>query len=522
MIKNVLSEIAVFLLCMLVCFSCNQEEGPYGGTAVISAQAETQNINPLLVRNSPATFLSEFFFNALVRFNQEMDLTPEIATSWSVSDDGMTWRFAIRKGILFHDGEELTAEDVLFTYNSVLDPELESPLASRFGVVDRFEASGKYEFVIVLREPYAPIISLLMLEILPKHLLDAGEDQWDEYGLAPVGTGPFVLSSRGSSELTLSAFDDYFEGRPYLDSIIVRTLPDRRMAWSELMQGNVDIMRDLDLDDYRIIADDARFQDYSYLDVFYYTMLLNLNDPLLADAEVRRAIDLCIDRGDIIHDTLEDWAVATSGPFRPGTWPYNEEIIAAAYDPDQARTILAGLGWRDTDGDSILDKNGDELSISLLVDSGDDLKVAVAQRIKWQLFKSGIKVEVEFLGLQDLFQQRLFPGNFQSVLLQFNAGGDPDTPTHSFWHSSQIGRSNLTSYRNDEVDRLIDLGKVTIDIDERRQIYHKIHEMIAGDRPALFLFVRKIYIAATAKLKGIDPNPEMFYSSAKNWRIDES
>jgi peptide/nickel transport system substrate-binding protein len=276
---------------------------------------------------------------------------------------------------------------------------------------------------------------------------------------------------------------------------------------------------DLSFEDRKIMENDPRFKTYHYLGVFYFTILFNLQDPLFADERLREALDLAVDRQEIISDALHGWAEETTGPFRPNTWPYNPEVTNSNYDPEKASAILSQLGWQDTDGDLILDREGQELGFAILADRGDLLKESVIQRIKWQLFKVGIRIEVEFLDQKELFQERLFPGRFQAALLQFNASIDPDKYTSFFWHSSRIGSWNFGSYRNPQVDRLIDLGRVTQDFEERRDIYHRIHALIAHDRPASFLFVRRIYFGISSRFEGIHPSPEIFYRSIKDWRM---
>jgi peptide/nickel transport system substrate-binding protein len=357
---------------------------------------------------------------------------------------------------------------------------------------------------------------------VPEHLLGKEGIGFQEFARKPVGSGPFAFQGWDEERILLSANPEYFEGRPYLDRVEVRWYPDQSLAWSALMQGEVDLVMDLELEDYRVIRGDPRFKIYDYLGIFYHTLLFNLSDPLLADAELRRALDLVVDREDLIEQALDGGAVQTTGPFRPGTWPYDPEVPATRYDPGRAGEILATLGWRDTDGDLILDKDGRELSFTILADEGDLLKEAVARRIKWQLFRAGIRAEVELLPPQELFEQRLYPGEFQATILQFNAGVDPDKFTHLFWHSENIGYSNLGAYGNPEVDRLIEAGRTSLDFEERKSLYRGIHALIARDRPALFLYMRKVFFAASARLEGINAAPELLYPSIQDWYIDPS
>jgi len=500
---------------------CREEQSPYGGTLVLPTLDEPDGLNPLFYLDTVSPNIGSLIFNTLVNIDEQLEYVPELAESWQVSEDGRTWDFFLREGVKFHDGEELDAEDVAFTYQSMLDPATESPLAPMYSILGGVEAIGSLQVRFHLKEAYSPFLNILILEIIPAHLF-TGSTTPEAFARNPVGTGPFRFASWDEGRVVLSANPDYFEGRPYLDRVIVEQYPDQSRAWSALMRGEVDVVTDLDLEDYRVLENDPRFRIYDFLEVFYHTLLFNLRDPLFSNPELRRSVDLAVDRADLIGEALNGWAVETTGPFRPGTWPYNPDVPESSYDPAQASRILAGLGWRDTDGDLILERGGEELAFTILADRGDLLKEAAARRIKWQLFQVGIRVEVELLSPAELFEERLFPGDFQAVLLQFNAGVDPDKFTRLFWHSENIGSSNLGGYGNSEVDGLIEAGRTSLDFEERKRLYRRIHALIARDRPAVFLYARKIFFATSAKLDGINAAPELFYQSIKDWHIKES
>jgi len=488
-----------------------------GGELVLAGYLEIKNLNPLLVQDTLAIHLGDLLFNSLIKFNEHFEPVPDMAESWRVSADGLAWEFFLKKGVRFHDGRELTAADAAFTYNAILDPGLRTPYAALFHMVQRFEAADRYRFRVVLKAPYAPLLFLMDKEILPSHLVQATPASMEAFGRRPVGSGPFRFSEWKNGEIVLLANEDYFEGRPLLDRIVARRYPNRLGAWSALMQGKVDVVEDLEYEDYQVIRNDPRFRVYDYLSRFYYTVTFNLQDPLFSDPRLRQAVDLAIDRSDLIDKALQGWGLATTGPFQPGTWPYNERVSDPQYRPQEALAILRELGWRDSDGDRILDRGGKRLSFTLLADSGDSLKEALAKRLRWQLFQLGIEVQVEFLDLGELFEKKLLPGAFQAVLLQYNVGRDPDTRTSFFWHSGSIGQSNLARYRNERVDRLLEQGQVTPGLAERKDIYRTVHALLAEDRPAAFLFFRRKFLGISSRFGGIRTTPELFYQSMRDW-----
>jgi peptide/nickel transport system substrate-binding protein len=408
---------------------------------------------------------------------------------------------------------------VVFSIRSVSDPKISPRLSELFALVSSVEALSTYDVRVALSSPYAPVLFLLTVEVLPAHLLEGGGMSMEEFGRSPVGTGPFRFSEWKDGELVLEAYAGHFAGRPYLDSVVFRIFADRKRAWAELMQGTVDLVPDLEAGDYAVIEGDDRFQVREVAEPVYYTLLYNLQDPLLRDPAIREAIDLAIDRQDIIAGTLGGFAQETTGPFVPGTWAFDPELASNRHDPERSRALFASAGWTDSDGDGVLDRAGRQLELGMLVDSGDTLKVGVAQRIKWQLFGVGVKANVEFLQMEDLLRGRLLPGSFQTALLQFNAAGDPDTFLYLFWHSGRIGSSNLARYSSAAVDRLIEAGRVESDVVKRVDLYRSIHREMARDRPAAFLFVPRRLVGLSSRLLGVGATSSALYSSARTWRI---
>jgi peptide/nickel transport system substrate-binding protein len=510
---------AVIVLVAVPVFAGGSEDNtPYGGVVTIPLLNEVEGFHPLIDREMEGVVL-QLLYNGLIKLDKNLMPVPDLAESWRISDDDLSWDFALRRGVLFHDGAEVTSADVVYTYEEILGGSDKYAVSPVFGNIASVSAVGEYTVRFTLRQPYAPLLQLLTVEILPSHLLEGQTDTLEQFRKAPSGTGPFKITAWGDDAVTLEAFDEYFEGRPFLDGVVLKRIPDKKRAWAELMQGNLSIVPDLDREDYEVIAQDDRFATYSYLDVFYHTILINNDDPFLADEDVRVALSKAIDIDELVRETLGGWADSTTGPFVPGTWPYDSSVTRPAFDPAAAKNVFEARGWKDTDGDSILDKDGKRLAVSMLIDQGDVLKEALAKNIKWQLLRIGVQLDVEILTPRELMESRLFPGNYQTALLQFNVAGDPDAPSFLFWHSSRIGATNLARYRNDEVDRLIEQGRSEYDLEKRKTIYHDIHRIMAEDVASIFLFVRRIYTGATSRIAGLATQPQLIFNSVREWKI---
>jgi len=249
-------------------------------------------------------------------------------------------------------------------------------------------------------------------------------------------------------------------------------------------------------------------------------VFFNLKDPLLAQPPVRQAISAAIDRADLVSRVLLGAGTPSTGPFRPSTWAYNTDPTLQAFDLTRARKILAGLGWKDSNGDWILDKGGKPLQFSLVIAEGDRTSEDTAKRLQWQLLQAGIQMNVLPMSMEVVMQDTVPNGKFQAILLPANAGIDPDGAVTRFWHSSSIGRLNISSYSNPTVDRLIDQGKTTRDLTLRIATYHEIHRIISTDVPAAFLFFKKRYVAMSSRLRGVsDAHMSFIDSSVYLWYL---
>jgi peptide/nickel transport system substrate-binding protein len=508
------------LLVVLALAACAREPDGYGGTAVVALLTRPTGLSPLSDRDT-AGYVTALLFSGLTRIGDHSTPVPDLAESWDVSSDGLTWTFHLRKGVKFHDGASLTPQDVVYSLERYRDPDALPQVSQLFAAVAGVEARGDDAVIITLHQAQGTLPFLLAGEILPAHLLETGAISEEAFSRNPVGTGPFKFEAWADDGISLVANVDYYGGRPNLDSVVFRLFADTGAAWAGLMQGIVDLAPDLRPEDYSVIRDDSRFRVVTYPDVFYYTLLFNLEDPLAKDMLFREAFDLALDRKDIIADTLGGLALEATGPFLPGSWAYDPDVPTPPHDTARAVDLLSALGWRDRNTDGVLDREGHDLEVELLVDEDDPLKVKVAQRIKWQLFLLGIKVNVVFLQAQVLLRDRVFPGKYQAVILPFNAGGDPGTFASLFWHSQQIGRLNVARYQNEEVDRLIERGRVATNQAERQDIFRTIHQVLARERAAIFLFVPQRAVGMSSRLEGTSSYLETLYFSAKDWIIHD-
>ncbi len=507
----------LFLYALAACAAAAQASN--GGTLTAAIYDDPQDLNPLIITNGAASAVTSLIYNGLAHYDDKMRLVPELAEGWEISPDGMSWTVHLRSGVKFSDGSRLTADDVAASLKWATDPKNRGVQAGQADYVKSVQIPDARTIRLVFASANPSAESILTVSIVPARKLRAGDSAADLARNA-LGTGPFRLREHEPGQLVFDANPMYLQGRPYLDRIVLKVFPDQKSAWVALMQGEIELVTDIDYEDCSVVENDSRFTVADYLDFFCYAVFFNLKDPLLSQTPIRRAISAGIDRGDLVNKVLLGAGTPSTGPFRPSTWAYDPDPTLQAFDPARARRILADLGWKDSNGDWILDKDGKPLRFTMVITEGDRTSEDTAKRLQWQLLQVGIQMNVDPQTMEVAMQDTIPKGKFQAILLPANAGIDPDGVATRFWHSSSIGRLNISSYSNAAVDRLIDQGKTTLDLNRRAVSYHEIHRIISTDVPAAFLFFKKRYVAMTSRLRGVtDSHAGFFDSTVYQWYL---
>jgi peptide/nickel transport system substrate-binding protein len=481
----------------------------YGGTIIIGHSTEPESINPILTTSTISANIIDLVFSRLVRYYSKEMVVPEVAEHWETSDDGLVWTFYLRDDVSFHDGYPLNAHDVAFTYRAICDPRNNSPYASRYSTVYRFETDGDYIFRVVLKHFDVSFIHKMARPITPKYILSDVDINNSSFNNHPIGSGPFKFQDWTDDDtITLVANKDYFEkGRPFLDKVIFKAFKSQREAFEAVRSGEVDITIGL-LPDIEFIY--PSFEIYSIPKPGYYALFFNLKDPLLSDIRVRQALSFAIDKEAIIEEQLKGHGKIITGPLDVNSWAYNPKVRPTSFDPEKAILLLKEAGFKVIEGEEILDKNGKPLEIELSICASDICyKIAIA--IKMQLAKIGIKVRLKYAEEKSCML-------FQAALRMIITVGDADV-IYSLWHSS--AESNIVSYQNPLVDALLDEGRTTLDLQKRKEIYHKIHSLIAEDYPAVFIASLSEIIGSNYRIKWIEQFLQSIYifDTIKDWQI---
>lgn len=517
--RRVVPGLSVLFL-LLVALSVLGLGSAQDNTLIIARPTDAVTLDPYEEGSAPGSNVYSNITESLVRITTDMKIVPCLATSWEVTSP-TSLRFYLREGVPFHDGTPFTASAVKFTFDRALFGERKAWWAA-FGAENIKEVVivDDYTVDFIMHSPYGPILTVVIGQpaagiISPTAVAQYGE----EYARHPVGTGPFVFKEwKAQYEIVVVANEDYWGGRPALDKVIFRVIPEEGSRTLSLKTGEVDIVLKPAPVDLLSFRDDPNVQLVEAYGLRTFSLWFNLSIPPMDDIRVRHAIAYAIDTHTIVEDILEGAAMApTTSILTPGIlgsygWP-KEQMYP--YDPQKALDLLDSAGWVDADSDGFLDRGGEELVLRYLPANGRDMKdLEIAQVIEAQLRAVGIRIEMdvyEWATTLSKWMSAEFPYELHSF--GWGTAGDPDYTLPPAFLSDKTPPDGWNScrYSNAEVDRLINLGRVTLDDEKRKIIYARAQSIIAADLPVLPLYMTKEVALASAAVKGFSMHPMEYY-----------
>jgi peptide/nickel transport system substrate-binding protein len=532
--RAVLPSIALFLL-FAACGGGKPESAgkgtavsdvpAYGDAIVEGSIGDVSGFLTAVTTDASSHEAAGYVFNGLVRYDKNLKLEGELAESWEVSPDGKRITFHLRKGVTWHDGAPFTSDDVMFTYRRMIDPRTPTAYGEDFKQVRRATAPDSQTFVVEYARPFAPALASWGMHILPKHLLEKYPDiSKSPLNKKPVGTGPFrFVEWKTGEKVVFDASPDYFEGKPYLSRVITRVIPDQATMFLELKSGGVDIMT-LTPPQYVRQTETAEFKKsfnrYKYTASGYTYLGFRLSHPFFQDKRVRQAIAFASDKKALIDGVLLGLGQEATGPYKPGTWAYNPNVRKYPYDPARAKALLAESGWKEKDGTLV--KDGQPFEFTVLTNAGNEARAKTAAILQQNLAEVGIRMKIRTVEWAAFINEFIDKRKFDAVILGWNITPDPDQ--FDIWHSSKTGPKELNhvGFANVEVDRLLDEGRSTFDLEKRKKAYFRIQEILAEEQPYVFLYVPEALPVVHNRFRGIVPAPAGITYNFIKWYVPAS
>jgi peptide/nickel transport system substrate-binding protein len=516
---------AFFFLVPIVLFlqGCsNPSDTRPGSTLVIAFATEPHRLNPIYLSDLNSYTVSGWVFNGLMRLDHSLRPVGDLAHAWDWRDGGRELVFHLKKGVLWHDGQEFSAEDVVFTYRTIVSQKTASPLAAQFGPVKKVEALDRYTVKVSYVEPYGSALMSWTSGIVPAHVLGGKDLNESSFDRLPVGTGPYRPTQWVSGQqIVLEAFNGYFRGAPAIKRLVVRIIPHGASRMLELRKGNIDIMEVTPAQYVNPVDNHNGLTGFSYYRCpsFRYAFLgFNLLDQRFQNKGVRQAISHAIDKDSIIKAVLMGAGSRSTGPYPPERPYWSRKAKDFNFDPPRALELLNDAGWM-KGPDGLLYREGKPFSFTITTNFESEENVKSAQIIQNNLKALGIDVKIRQLEWQTFRHAVISRHRFEAVILSRAYLPDPDL--FDLWHSSRAkeGDWNFLSYRNSEVDRLLRKARVTLQDEKRDPLYKRFHETVAEDQPCVFLYNADGLFMARKEIVGIRATPLGIYQGVESFSV---
>lgn len=480
----------------------------FGGQYTEGVVGDPLYINPLYSQaNEADQDLSRLIFNGLVRYDKDYQLIPDLAESWQISEDQKEYTFKMRAGVQWHDGENLTVQDVLFTFQSILDPNVKSPLSRSFSGV-KVEITSEDQIKFTLTEPFAGFMQNLTVGIIPQHLwaeIPAANYQLAQLNQKPVGSGPYKFLSFLKDKnghiisYTLTANKKYHLKEANLEKITLDFFGDYITAMEALKNKQVQGLSFIPKE-YLLEVTKRNLNVQSIPVTQFTSIFLNPSkNELLKDSLLKSSLKMATNKQQILEDVLQSQGSLLHGPILPG-FPGYDAALTDEYNPAKAQQQLIDGGWK-LNEEGFLTKKDSVLSITMTtIDQPDTVKLVKMLQDQWQ--QIGVKVDLSIQSKND-FAKITLPGRDYQVLVLgaiVNYDGDP----FSFWHSSQRDYPgiNLSQYNSRRADELLEEVRKTSDQTKRGELYAEIQKIIIADEPAIFLYTTTYSYPVDKEIKG--------------------
>ena len=445
---------------------------------VVGVDVDAGTLDPRLGRDTTAYRTNDLVYAGLVQLTPNLEAVPDLAESWE-SPDPTTFIFKLRDNLMFSDGSPLTADDVVFTYETMTDPDFNSPIRTLYTPISKVEKIDDRTVKFSLSEPYAPLLSYLDIGIVPKKLVESGHD----IASNPVGAGPmkFVEWNRGA-EIVLEANPGYWAGEPKIKHVTMKLIPDNSARAQAFEAGDLSVIQSpLSPQDINRLAGDNRYGNVIMPGLAVTYLNFNTKDPLLSDPKMRQAFAMLVDQETIVNDIYQGADAIANAAILPSSWAYSADIKQPTFDIEGAKAKFAELGWTDSNGDGLLDKDGKPLKVTIATHSEDPNRIQAIEYLQAIFTQAGIDAQTQISDWPSFSTGYVLKGEHQIALLGWVNIVDPDRLLFS--QLTTGGGRNWGGYSNPKVDELLQAGRSSLDTADRTSAYQAAVSTIAEEVP---------------------------------------
>ena len=515
---------ALLAVVVLVLSACSTAaSGKKGGTFVLGLVAEPTSLDPATLTDINSMRILSSIYDTLVQFDENgFDLKPGLATKWTVTPDGLNYTFELRKGVKFHDGTAFNAAAVKFNFDRMLDPKNQYANTGPFpfggfyyGSIKETKVVDESTVVLVLAQPYSPLLNSLTLNqgriVSPDAVKKSGKD----YGQSPVGTGPFKFSEwQHGVRVVVTRNDDYWNGAPLLDKIVFRPIPDEQTRYTELKSGNADAIVDVPPDNVAQVKSDSKFKFIEQPGPHIWWVTLNMQKAPFDKVAVRQAMMYAINRDAISKDILKGTGTVATGPIPPSIkWAYTDDVTKYAYDPTKAKQMLADAGYA----------SGLKLTF-WIPESGSGMQSpkSMATAIQGDLAKIGVTVDIKTFEWGAYLNKYGAGFGTDADMAAMSFMLDPGDPAPYLGLVADSAASapagfNGGYYKSATVDKLLHEALATTDQAQRGKLYQQVSQQMSKDVPWIFIDNQIQNAAFSTKVHDLKLHPSFYIFFPKIW-----
>jgi peptide/nickel transport system substrate-binding protein len=487
----------------------------YGGTYVEGVAGVPQYLNPVIAATDVDEDVARLAFSGLTRADQTGAIVADLAVAFRTESDGRIWTFDIREDARWHDGQQVTADDVVYTVKLLQDRGYVGPYSDAFRGVS-VERIAPRTVRFTLPDVYGPFAASTTVPLLPSHIL--GDVPYAElsrqtFNANPVGTGPFRVSEVDTREIVLLRNDDFYRtrparSRPFLDRVILRYYPDATGALLALSRGEVDGVGGLTSEDAERARSLKKAIVYSLPTDNFVSLFLNVRPEkvVFRDRAVRQAIATAIDRGRVLRLAADGRGTVADEFVPSSSWAYVKDITRFPYSTEEAMALLDSADWKDHDADGIRDKGGQKLAFTIST-SDEPARTAAATEIQRGLNAVGMSVTVRTMPFGQLVDRVARQRAFDALLVEIAVSGDPDP--YTFFHSTEVNDPghNFSGFSTLPIDRNLEAARRTFDERGRRELYAPVFQAISREVPIVFLYFSDYLYAQSRQTQGLRVAP---------------